>query len=139
MNAILAHGVVKKNYKHCHILCAYLLKSRWAKTTWNQPKWAETSRNNPKPAKRTQKNYEMTQNFKFGEIWNFLLSFVFQSLSPNAQIWAFGPKSINFLVLMKFCIHPILYVLISNLSFVFEYLEPKFPNLGILDQKLLTF
>ena len=32
----------------------------------------------------------------------------------------FGPKSINFLILTKFCLYPILKVLISNLTLLFE-------------------
>ena len=47
----------------------------------------------------------------------------------------FGQKSINFLILTKFCMYPILKVLISNLTFVFENVELKSPNLGILSQK----
>ena len=51
----------------------------------------------------------------------------------------FGPKSINFLILTKFCMYPILDVLVLNLALAFENFEPKFPNLGILDQKLSIF
>ena len=35
----------------------------------------------------------MTQTFKIGEIWNFLLAFVFQISSSNAQIWVFWGKT----------------------------------------------
>ena len=50
----------------------------------------------------------------------------------------FGPKGINFLILTKFCVYPILNVMLSNLSFVFENFEPKYPNLGIFGQKVLA-
>ena len=57
-------------------------------TTQNQPKWAETSQNNPKPTKTTTKKIakwsEIIQHFETGEIWNFLLIFIFQISSPNA-------------------------------------------------------
>ena len=51
----------------------------------------------------------------------------------------FRLKSINFLILTKFRMCPILNVLISNLSFVFKNFEPKSLNFGILSQKILTF
>ena len=60
--------------------------------TQNWPKRAETRQKEPKPAKTTKKiakRPETTQNFKTGEIWNFLLAFVFQISSKNAQIWPF--------------------------------------------------
>ena len=48
----------------------------------------------------------------------------------------FGPKSVNFLILAKFFMNPILNVLmISVLIFVFKNVEPKVPNLSILDEK----
>ena len=50
--------------------------------TQNWPKRAETRQKEPKPA-------ETTKNFKTGEIWNFLLAFVFQISSKNVQIWPF--------------------------------------------------
>ena len=36
---------------------------------------------------------------------------------------------------MKFCISPILNVVISNLTLVFENFEPEFPNIGIMGKK----
>ena len=87
--------------------------------------------------KKIPKRPETTQNFKIGEIWNFVLAFVFQILSPNAQIWAFWPKSIKLLILTKFPMYLISEVLISNLLFVFKNIEPKSLNLGILGQRVL--
>ena len=49
----------------------------------------------------------------------------------------FGAKRINFLILTKFCLHPISKVLISDLTFVFENFELKFPDLSILGKKKL--
>ena len=100
------------------------------------------------------KRPETTQCYKNGEIWNFLLASIFQTSSPNAQIWVFSAKqsfnkilpvpyfefghfvskSINFLILAKFRMYPTSNVLISNLTFVFENVEPKSPNKGILGQ-----
>ena len=41
------------------------------------------------PSPKVDKRPEMIQNFKIGEIWNFLLAFNFQTLSPNAQYCVF--------------------------------------------------
>ena len=57
-----------------------------AKTTWNQLK----------QSKKVVKQLETTRNFKIGEIWNFLLPFIFHISSPNTQFKRFGPKSITF-------------------------------------------
>ena len=51
----------------------------------------------------------------------------------------FGPKSINFLILTKFCLYPVLKVLISNQTFVFENFKPKFPDFGVVSQKKNNF
>ena len=48
-------------------------------------------------------------------------------------------KSINFLISKKFCMYAISKVLNSNVTLVFENFEPKFLNLGVLGEKLLTF
>ena len=123
---------------------------------WNKP-------NQLKRLKKIAKQPETTSIFKIREIWNFLLVYVFQISSTNAQIWAFwakkyqlsnlheflhllyfegtdfkfviclwkfwaqraifwhfGPKSISFLILTKFCMHPFSNVLISNLALIFE-------------------
>ena len=50
-----------------------------AKTTKNQPKWAEVNWNDPP---KLQSNLKPPKNFKIGEIWDFLLAFVFQILNP---------------------------------------------------------
>ena len=55
--------------------------------TWNQSKHAQ-----PKPPKTTSKNCKTIQNFKIGEIWNFLLVFIFQISDLNARIWVFWVK-----------------------------------------------
>ena len=47
----------------------------------------------------------------------------------------FGLKSINFLILMKFCMYTISNVLIANLTLAFEKFEPKSLNLGIMGKK----
>ena len=47
----------------------------------------------------------------------------------------FGPKIVNFLILAKLFMNPILNVLTSVLTFVFTNVEPKVPNLRILDEK----
>ena len=47
----------------------------------------------------------------------------------------FGSKSINFLILTKFCMYPISKVLTSNPTFVFKNFEHKSPNLGITNFK----
>ena len=41
------------------------------------------------------------------------------------SLGCFGPKSMNFLILMKFCMYPISKVLILNPSFAFENFESK--------------
>ena len=59
--------------------------------TWNEPKRPETSQHKPKLFETTgndpqkfAKRLETIQNFKIREIWNFLLTFVFQISSQNA-------------------------------------------------------
>ena len=54
------------------------------------------------------------------------------------KIGHFGPKSINFLILTKFCMYSISTVLISNMLFALKDFELKSPNLGILGQEALT-
>ena len=60
--------------------------------TWKEPKRAETTQNQPKRLQKAAKQPETTQSFKIGKIWNFLLAFVFQTSSPNAQICVFWVK-----------------------------------------------
>ena len=62
--------------------------------TQNKPKQLETTQNQPKRPKKIAKQPETTQSFKIGEIWNFLLAFIFKTSSPNAQIWAFWAKKL---------------------------------------------
>ena len=50
----------------------------------------------------------------------------------------FGLKSINFLILTKFPLYPVSKVLIPNLTFVFQDFDPKYLNLGLLGEKVLT-
>ena len=54
------------------------------------------------------------------------------------NVGRFGPKSMNFLILTKFCMYPISNVLILNLTLAFENFETKFQYLSILG-KVLTF
>ena len=77
-----------------------LLKSGMSQ---NQPKPAKTTRNQKKRPPKIVKQPETSQIFKIGEIWNFLLAFVFQTSSPNPQIWVFGPRSINFSIFHVAC------------------------------------
>ena len=95
-----------------------LLKSGMSQ---NQPKPAKTTRNQKKRPPKIVKQPETSQIFKIGEIWNFLLAFVFQTSSPNPQIWVFGPRSIN----IPCCLHPISKVVISNLALLFEVASPN--------------
>ena len=133
----------KCNQAHnsCVIFSFYLLKFG---TSQNQPKPVETSRNGSKRAKTTSpknsKQPKTTQNFKSGEIWNFLLAFVFQISSPNGQIWVFWIKKYQLSNLLTiFFLYPILKMLISNLTIFFKKFEPKCPNFEILGQKVSTF
>ena len=93
--------------------------------TRNRPKRKKpdkTKLNQPEPPETTSKNCETTrttQNFKFGEIWNFLVAFVFQISGPNAQIWVFCVKKNQFSNLFaKFYLDSFSKVLISNLTLV---------------------
>ena len=60
----------------------------------------------------------------------------FRDLIPD--FGHFGPKSINLLILTKFCMYPNSKVLISNLVLVLEKFEAKCPNQGIFGQKVST-
>ena len=96
----------------CDIL-AYILKPR-------------TSQNEPKPVEI--------------RIRIFLLAFIFQTSSPNAEIWVFWAKKFQFSnLLTKFYLHPISKMLISNLALVLKNFEPKSPNMDIMGQKIPTF
>ena len=101
--------------------------------TQNEPEQAKTSWNSHKPAKTTKKSCKTTPNNQKFQSWGNL------KFSASFHFSNFGAKRINFLILTKFCMYPILNVLISNLLFGFEKLEPKGSNLDILDQKVLTF
>ena len=73
----------------------------------------------------------------------------FEGADFNSQIgfWKFrfqmskfghsGSKSINFLILMKFCMYPISKVLTSNPTFVFKNFERKSAIWGLLILKLI--
>ena len=91
------------------------------------------------------KRLKRTHNFINGEVWNFLIALVFQTYSQNSHIWVFGQRSLIFLSLPVFyfkganfksdiepkCIEP------KNITA--KNIEPKYPNLGILGQKVSTF
>ena len=49
----------------------------------------------------------------------------------------FRSKCTIFLMLTKFCLYTISKVLISNLTLVFKNVEPKYPNLDILGEKVV--
>ena len=115
------------NYKTIEQTLTYSLKPR---TSQNKPKLAETAINQPKRQKKSCKTTPNNQKFQSWGNLKFSACFHFSN---------FGAKRINFLILTKFCMYPILNVLISNLLFGFEKLEPKGSNLDILDQKVLTF
>ena len=105
--------------------------------TRKEPKPAKTTRNQPKRTKKIAKCPKTTKNFKINEIWNFLLTLVFQTSGPNAQIWLFWAKKYQLSNLStKFCMYPISNELISNLTLVFENFESKSPNMGTLRQKV---
>ena len=97
----------------------------------NEPKQPETSQSDPK---KIVKQPETSQIFKIGEIRNFILAFVFQTSSPNPQIWVFGPRSINFLIFHL----PAPYFEGGDFKsgIAFRNCEPKCPNLGILSQNI---
>ena len=109
------------------------------------PKPAKMSQNQPKQPKMISESYERPetfQNFKIGEISNFLLAFKFgigfqKFWSQMAKSGYFGPKSINVLILTKFRMCTTLNVLISNLTFVFKNFEHKFPNCSIKKSQIL--
>ena len=67
------------------------------------------------------------------------MSLVFENVEPRCKNWPFRDKNINFLILAKFRVYPILNVLISNLTLVFENFEPKSPNTGNFCQKRSVF
>ena len=108
-----------------------------------EPYLLKPSQKDPKPAKRPKKiakQPETTQNFKTGEIRIFLQASVFQTSSPNAQIWVFWAKKYQLSNLStKFYLYTISNILISILTLVFKSFEPKSPNMGILGQKVSTF
>ena len=57
----------------------------------------------------------------------------FQAQIPKSG--HFGPKSISFLILKKFCLN----LIWKMVTFVFENFEPKSPNFGVLGQTVSTF
>ena len=107
--------------------------------TWTEPKWAETSQNNPKPAETTQKKLENDPKPpKFQNWGNLEYSNRFRAQIP--KFGYFGPRSINFLILPvpEHCLYPSLEMLDSNLTLFFKSFKPKYQNLRILGQKVLT-
>ena len=75
---------------------------------------------------------------KFGNFGpKSIILFNLSKTLPEFRI--FEPKTINFVILTKICLGPILKVLISYPIFVFKHFEPKSSNLGILTQKAWTF
>ena len=88
----------------------------------------KTTQKQPKQPPKIIKRPKTTQIVNVGEIWNFLLAFVFQVLSRNAKFGYFERKSINFVILTKlFYIYPNLTVVILINAF-----EQSFPNEGIM-------
>lgn len=83
-----------------------------AKTRWRWPK-------------KILKWPRATQNFKMGKIWNFLLAFIFQFLSPHVPIWVFWAKKYQLFILMKCCLYPVSKALISNLTLLSKTLIPN--------------
>ena len=115
--------------RRCYIL-SYLPKPR-------------TSQNKPKPAEITKtklrKDPKQSKISKLGKFGIFYFSF-FKFLAQILKFRHFGAEKYQFSNhLTKFCLYSISKGLISNLTFVFQNLEPKCPNLGILHQKVLTF
>ena len=76
---------------------------------------------------------------KLGKPGKFCWLSFFKFWVQMHKVRHFGPKSINFLISKKFCMYAISKVLNSNVTLVFENFEPKFLNLGVLGEKLLTF
>ena len=100
----------------------------------NEPKQPETSQSDPK---KIVKQPETSQIFKIGEIRNFLLAFVFQTSSPNPQIWVFEPRSINFLIFHVAC------TLFRRWWFqiwhCFSKLRAQMPKFGHFESKHIKF
>ena len=106
----------------------YLLKPR---TGQNEPKPAKKSQNQPKQPKKLQNDPKQPKISKLGKFWIFYLLLFSKFQEKMPKFGHFRPKSIDFLTVARFCMYPILNVLLSNLSFVFEYFELKSPNFGI--------
>ena len=110
--------------------------------TQNDPKSAKTNRNKPKRPKKNCKTIEsktycpnaqiwvfwakkyqlsiLSRKFRMFPVSNVLISsltLVLKIFRANPWIWTFFVKSINFLILTKFCLYPISKALISNLTF----------------------
>ena len=75
--------------------------------------------------------------FRKSGIFYWLLFFKFQAQIP--KFGHFGPKKYLLSNLHEIFMYPISNVLISNLTLLFEDVEPKSPNMGILRQKVSTF
>ena len=93
--------------------------------TRHQPKQAKTSRNN-RPKFTNDPKWSKTLKLGKSGIFYWLSIFKLWAQMPN--IVCFVPRIINFLILTKLCLYPILKVRISNLTL----LEPKSINFLIL-------
>ena len=128
--------------------------------TQNDPKSAKTNRNKPKRPKKNCKTIESKTYCPNAQIWVFWakkyqLSILSRKFACSLfrmcwfQVWHwfwkfleqipgyghFLSKSINFLILTKFCLYPISKALISNLTFW----PSESPSSSISEQKVLTF
>ena len=97
-----------------------------------KPERTETSQNKAKPA-------EMTQNFKIGEIWNFLLAFVFYILCPNVQIWIFWAKKYGRSNLNEILHVPYFECVDFTFVICFWKSRTQFPKFGHFEPKSINF
>ena len=74
------------------------------------------------------------------EIWNFLLAFVFQALSPNAQIWVFLAKKCQISnLLTKFCLFFCFEGADFKSDIVFRKFRTQMPKFGHFESKSINF
>ena len=110
--------------------------------TMHLPKFG-TNQSHPKPAKTTWKNCETIQNNLKLQNWGnleFSNSFCFSNFKPNSQMLVFWVNKYQLSnLLTKFCLKPILQVLISNLTLVLENFEPKFEKFGHFGANSINF
>ena len=87
---------------------------------------------------KTYQRSNLLTKFSLSFILKVLILNLKISLKIRAHMSTFGhfrSKSINFIILAKFCTYLIPNVLISNLTFVFENFETESRNMGIQGQK----